>query len=135
MIVLILSLLFVAVLFVLITKLLFKQPTNLFEALSLLDKKSIGRILADDGTDINARSTKGLTPLMIAIDMYPTPLHRYRFNQDFIDMIELLMQYGADSAWKNKDGDSALTVAQHMSKAGRGQIVTFLQNVTKLPRP
>ena len=80
----------------------------------------LARRLIDGGADVNARSAKGVTPLMIAAAYDNPPL------------IGLLMQSGADPDLKTPNGDTALDIAKaNQSKGAALQ----LELSTKLRTP
>jgi quinoprotein dehydrogenase-associated probable ABC transporter substrate-binding protein len=60
----------------------------------------IARILIADGADVNAKSKKGVTPLMVAAAHDNPPL------------VSLLLQKGADPKIKTPDGKTALDIAK-----------------------
>lgn len=71
----------------------------------------IGRRLIKSGADVNAKSAKGVTPLMIAAAHDNPPL------------IGLLLQAGADASAKTPEGQTALDIAKaNQNKAAAQQL-------------
>lgn len=71
----------------------------------------VAKLLIDDGADLNAKSTKGVTPLMVAASHDNPPL------------VSLLIQRGADPDIKTPDGKTALDIAKmNRNEAAQRQI-------------
>lgn len=85
-----------------------RRAANIVQGPSAVD---IGRLLIAKGADVNAKSAKGVTPLMIAAAHDNPPL------------IGLLLQSGADPNIKTPDGKTALDIAKvNQNEAARQQI-------------
>jgi quinoprotein dehydrogenase-associated probable ABC transporter substrate-binding protein len=85
-----------------------RRSANIVQGPSSVD---IGRILIAKGADVNAKSGKGVTPLMIAAAHDNPPL------------IGLLLQSGADANAKTPDGKTALDIAKdNLNEAATQQI-------------
>jgi ankyrin repeat protein len=94
-----------------------RRSASLNQGLSSVD---IGRILIAGGADVNARSAKGVTPLMVAAAHNNPPL------------IGLLLQAGADVGAKTPDGKTALDIAKaNLNEAAAQQIELLTKRRTK----
>ena len=63
------------------------------------------RVLISEGAEVNARGTNDLTPLMIAAGNSSTP-----------EIVQLLIEKGADALAKDKNGKKAIDHAQENEK-------------------
>ena len=63
------------------------------------------RVLISEGADVNARNTNSLTPLMIAAGGSSTP-----------EIVQLLLEKGADALAKDEEGKKAIDHAQENEK-------------------
>jgi ankyrin repeat protein len=79
----------------------------------------VGRLLIAGGADVNAKSAKGVTPLMIAAAHDNPPL------------IGLLLQAGADAAAETPDGKTALDIAKGNLNAAATQQIELLSGRRK----
>ena len=77
------------------------------------------RLLLQEGADVNAPDDLGYTPLMQAVRAKP-------------EIIQMLLDAGADPTWKNKHGETAVTVAERMeSYEIRDLLLAHIQGVEK----
>lgn len=65
------------------------------------------RLLLQAGADVNAPNDRGYTPLMQAVDGNRPDAVRVK-----PEIIQMLLDAGADPTWKNKHGETAVTVAE-----------------------
>jgi ankyrin repeat protein len=85
-----------------------RRAASLNQGLSSVD---VGRLLIEGGAEVNAKSAKGVTPLMIAAAHDNPPL------------IGLLLQAGADADAETPDGKTALDIAKgNLNTAATQQI-------------
>jgi quinoprotein dehydrogenase-associated probable ABC transporter substrate-binding protein len=79
----------------------------------------IAKMLIGKGADVNAKSTKGVTPLMVAAAHDNPPL------------IGVLVQAGADMSVKTPEGQTALAIAERNQNAAAAQQLELLD--TSMP--
>jgi quinoprotein dehydrogenase-associated probable ABC transporter substrate-binding protein len=85
-----------------------RRAASLNQGMSSVD---IGRLLIEGGAEVNAKSAKGVTPLMIAAAHDNPPL------------IGLLLQAGADTGARTPEGKTALDIAKdNLNQAATQQI-------------
>ena len=93
-----------------------RRAASLNQGMSSVD---IGRLLIAGGADVNAKSAKGVTPLMVAAAHDNPPL------------IGLLIQAGADGDAKTPDGKTALDIAKSNLNEAAAQQIELLARQSK----
>jgi ankyrin repeat protein len=93
-----------------------RRSSSLNQGMSSVD---IGRLLIAGGADVNAKSAKGVTPLMVAAAHDNPPL------------IGLLIQAGADRDAKTPDGKTALDIAKSNLNQAAVQQIELLTRQSK----
>jgi uncharacterized protein len=88
------------------------QRTLLMEAI-IFGKEDIAKLLIENGADVNARETKGWTPLHFAVQSY------------LPDTVKLLIEKGTDVNATDFFSNTPLHKALS-SSAGRGEIINLL---------
>lgn len=74
------------------------------------------KLLIDAGADVDARSEKGTTALMLAAK-----------NSKGVDVINLLLEKGADVNARDDKGNTALTYATNKDSEVQAEIIALLK--------